>query len=369
MKLVNVGEMMLRYLTIRGYKSIKDTRLVLNPFNVMIGANGAGKSNLISLFHLIDRVVENSLELYVGQCGGADTILHFGQKVTGKMSVILDFGGEGYRFSLVPAHDNGLVFSQEEYFYREAGTGKPCTVPLGKGYKEARIRDAAQEDKGEPAAHIVEMIKNQGIYHFHDTGDTSAIKQLCNINDNAFLKPDASNLAAYLFLLQKLHPRHYRKIIDTIRLAAPFFNEFKLRPHPFNDQFIRLEWSEKGTSAYFNAHSLSDGTLRFICLATLLLQPQLPSTILIDEPELGLHPYAITLLAALLKKVTAKTQVIIATQSAGLVNQLSPEDIIVVEREERQSIFKHLDKDDIENWLEEYGLGDLWEKNIIGGRP
>jgi predicted ATPase len=330
---------MLKYLTIKGYKSIRDIRLTLNPFNVMIGANGAGKSNIISLFHLIDRIVENSLQLYVGQCGGADAILHF--------------GGDGYGFSLVPTRDNGLIFSQEEYFYREADTGKPCTVSLGSGYKEAKIRDAAQENKGEPAALILEMIKNQGIYHFHDTGDTAAMKQLCNIDDNASLKPDAANLAAYLFLLQQLHPGHYRKIIDTIRLAAPFFNEFKLRPHPFNDRFIRLEWSEKGTSAYFNAHSLSDGTLRFICLATLLLQPQLPSSILIDEPELGLHPYAITLLAALLKKASIKTQIIIATQSASLVNQLSPEDIMVVEREERQSIFKHLNKDEIENWLEE----------------
>jgi len=367
---------MLNCINIQGYKSIKDIDLELRSLNVFIGANGAGKSNFISLFYLIDRMVENSLQLYVGQSGGADSLLYFGQKVTDRMSVKLDFGENGYEFSLVPARNDRLIFAGEEYSYREAGNNQAGTVSLGNGQKEALLLDEAEKTPDSPAAHVLETIKNRRIYHFHDTGDSAKMKQFCNINDNFFLKTDASNLAAYLFLLRETHSANYKKIVETIRLAAPFFYDFNLRPSPLNNQLIQLEWREKGAHTYFNAHSLSDGTLRFICLATLLLQPDLPSTILLDEPELGLHPYAITLLAALLKKAAGKTQVIVATQSVTLVNQLNPEDIIVVDRQvdrqgrqESQSVFRHLDKEDISNWLDEYGLGDLWEKNIFGGRP
>lgn len=152
-------------------------------------------------------------------------------------------------------------------------------------------------------------------------------------------------------------------------MVAPFFRDFNLKPNLLNPDKIQLEWREVSADTYFNANSLSDGTLRFICLATLLLQPTLPSTILIDEPELGLHPYAITILAGLLKSAATKTQVIVSTQSVPLVNQLSPEDIIVVDREDNQSVFKRLDQQNVEEWLEDYGLGELWEKNILGGRP
>ena len=363
---------MLNCINIKGYKSIKDIDLELRSLNVFIGANGAGKSNFISLFYLIDRIVDKSLQLYVGQSGGADSLLYFGQKVTDRMSVKLDFREKGYEFTLVPTRDDRLIFADEDYFSREAGDSRPGIVSLGNGQKEALLLDEAEKNPDSPAGQVLEMVKNRRIYHFHDTGDSAKMKQFCNINDNFYLKPDASNLAAYLFLLQETHTANYKKIVETIRLAAPFFNDLNLRPSPLNNQLIQLEWREKGAHTYFNAHSLSDGTLRFICLATLLLQPHLPATILLDEPELGLHPYAITLLAALLKKAARKTQVIVATQSVTLVNQLSPDDIIVVDRKNRQesqSVFEHLDKENVSNWLDEYGLGDMWEKNIFGGRP
>jgi predicted ATPase len=183
------------------------------------------------------------------------------------------------------------------------------------------------------------------------------------------LRSNASNLAAFLFLLQGQHPEHYREIVRTVRLVAPFFDDFALRPRPLNPNKIQLEWREKGSDSYFGANYLSDGTLRFMCLATLLLQPDLPATVLIDEPELGLHPYAITVLASLLRSAAQQTQVIVSTQSVPLVNQFRPEDVIVVDREDRQSVFRRLTQADLESWLDEYGLGDLWEKNLLGGRP
>jgi predicted ATPase len=117
---------------------------------------------------------------------------------------------------------------------------------------------------------------------------------------------------------------------------------------------------------------LSDGTLRFICLTTLLLQPKslLPDTLLIDEPELGLHPFAINLLADMLQEAAESKQVIVSTQSVELLNAFQPEDVVVVQREEDASVFKRLDKAALSDWLaDDYSLGELWKRNILGGRP
>lgn len=151
-----------------------------------------------------------------------------------------------------------------------------------------------------------------------------------------------------------------------VRLAAPFFDDFKLRPVPTNPELIQLEWLQKDSDYFFRASQLSDGTPRFICLATALLQPSLPSTVLFDEPELGLHPYALTLLASLFQQAK---QVIVSTQSAPLLSEFSPEDVIIVERAQGQSTFRRLESSDLIEWLESYTLGELWQKNVLGGRP
>ena len=212
-------------------------------------------------------------------------------------------------------------------------------------------------------------MKSWHVYHFHDTSATAKIKFPGDIEDNVELRDDASNLAAFLYLLRERHPAHYQKIVRSIQLVAPFFDNFDLKPSRLNPEKIRLEWREKGSDAYFNAHALSDGTLRFMCLATLLQMPDPPATILIDEPELGLHPYAITLLAALLRSAATHTQVIVSTQSVTLVNQFKPDDLVVVERQDNQSVFRRPDAQALAEWLEDYSVGELWEKNLLGGRP
>jgi len=217
----------------------------------------------------------------------------------------------------------------------------------------------------------LKALQSWQVYHFHDTSEAAKVKQLGDIHDNLFLRPDASNLAAYLYMLRETEPEYYRNIVETIRMAAPFFGDFVLRPSPFNPEKIRLEWQERGSDVLFGPHALSDGTLRFICLTTLFLQPpdRLPATIVLDEPELGLHPYAIKLLADMVRSASEHTQVILATQSVTLVNQFSPEDILVVDRVQGETVFRHLSEEEIASWLEDYGLGDLWEKNLLGGRP
>ena len=208
-------------------------------------------------------------------------------------------------------------------------------------------------------------------YHFHDTGFASPLKKTADVHDNRHLRPDGSNLAAFLYLLSKKHENSYTQIQRTVHLVAPFFDDFILRPLALNEDKIRLEWRHVGSDAYFDATSLSDGTLRFIALTTLLLQPVSlrPNLILLDEPELGLHPYAITLLASLLKQAAVESQVIIATQSPTLVDHFNPEDVLVAERVNGATELRRLDGEALRVWLEDYSLGQLWEKNELGGRP
>jgi predicted ATPase len=141
---------------------------------------------------------------------------------------------------------------------------------------------------------------------------------------------------------------------------------------PEDTDMIRLEWLQKGSDYPFLARQLSDGTLRFICLAAVLVPNNFvySPTVLFDEPELGLHPYALTLLASLFEQLARQNrQVIVSTQSAQLLNEFSPEDVIVVERTQGESVFRRLDSAQLSGWLEDYTLGDLWQKNVLGGRP
>jgi predicted ATPase len=348
---------------VAGFKSIRDQSLKLGGLNVLIGANGAGKSNFIGVFRLLNEIVNENLQLFVGRSGGADRFLYFGSKTTEQITIDLSFDQNAYHCTLVPAAPDALVFGEEKFSYQRPGYSRPYKVSLGAGHRETRLlQEAGQLGRGSIAHHVI-------VYHFHDTSASARIKQTGDIADNVALRTDAGNLAAFLYRLQETDSSAFRNIVDTVQLAAPFLGGLDLRPDRLNPEKIRLEWHEKGTDTYFDAHDLSDGTLRFLCLATLLLQPSPPTTILIDEPELGLHPYAITLLADLLCNATERAQVVVSTQSVTLVNQLSPEDVIVVDREGSESVFRRPSSADLGNWLDGYSLGELWEKNVLGGRP
>jgi predicted ATPase len=132
-----------------------------------------------------------------------------------------------------------------------------------------------------------------------------------------------------------------------------------------------LQWRERRTDAIFSSYQASDGTLRAMALVALLLRPEteLPDIIILDEPELGLHPYAMNIIAGLIQSISHRTQIIIATQSPFLIDCFQPEDIIVVERKNRESIFHRLEPEKLQDWLEDYSLSELWHKNVIGGRP
>lgn len=344
-------------LQIKGFKSIQSLDIELKPMNVLIGSNGSGKSNFVSYFRMLSRLIEGRLATWVNQQGGADRILTFGVKNTDKLYSKINFQQNVYSFELLPTIDDRLIFEYES----------ADDLSLYDGLSESGLVIAGEFIDG----FWKETIANWRIYHFHDTSDTAGMKRKGAVHDNKYLRPDASNLAAFLYRLKHEHTEYYEAIIDTIRLAIPFFDDFVLEPKalPTEEMQIRLLWRQANSDYELWPSQLSDGSIRFICLVTALMQPEPPSTIIFDEPELGLHPYAITLLGALFRRASERMQVIISTQSVALLNQFNLDEVITVDRQDGYSIFKRLDEKQFSAWLDEYTIGELWEKNLLGGRP
>jgi predicted ATPase len=360
-------------ITVRGFKSIASIdQLRLDSINVVIGPNGSGKSNFIGVFSFLHEVRAGHLADYVLKAGGADKLLHFGSSRTETIQIDISFaeGTNRYEITLGPTGADQLYpVSETVYFWDKARYPRPYSEGLSARGAEAGISDATQ--RSTIAAYVRSHLDRWRLYHFHDTSSTSPMKKTADVNDNRYLRSDGSNLAAFLYYLRQKHELSYLLIRRTVQQVAPFFDDFVLEPQRLNPEKIRLEWRHKESDAYFDASALSDGTLRFIAQATLFLQPDeyRPSVILVDEPELGLHPYAITMLASLVKQASVKTQVIVSTQSALLLDHFQPEDVLVAERVNGGTQFTRLESERLGAWLQDYSLGQLWEKNELGGRP
>lgn len=351
-------------LIIKGYKSIKELDIKLRGINILIGSNGSGKSNLLSFFDLLKQINNRNLREYVS-LKGVDTFLHKGSKVTEEIYTHLYFPGtNGYSFELKKG-DTGLIFTKEGMWY---GNNPYVTNPIDIASFDNESRLKFQ---GKPrATYIRNYLSELTKYHFHDTGENSPFNMESNIDkDKFFLYEKGNNLAAFLFGIQNDHVKSYHLIVKTIQSIAPYFSDFFLRPE--HNGNIKLRWTSKYSSAIYGVNDLSDGTIRFIALTVLFLQPNLPQTIIIDEPELGLHPSAIAKLSGLIKAVARKKcQVILATQSTDLISHFEPEDIITVDQIEGESQFNRLKSEDLTLWLEDYTIDDLWKRNIItGGHP
>lgn len=375
----------LKSLSIKGFKSIKELNdFEIKPINILIGGNGAGKSNLIDFFRMIRAMLElplpelstSNLSMYLGNYGGFTEFLYNGPAHTKEISVKLLFGSNGYHFTLAHTASEGYVFSEEKGYYE--GDFANTWKNYGSGHKSPKL--LIQKDMpGKTANHgiayyIYESIKSWCIYHFHNSSkETAKMRQYAIIQDNSYLRFDGSNIAPFLLHLrnERDHDDRYDKIINAIRLVAPFFNDFLLtvQSYPDGSEKVRLDWLQQGSDYPMQPYHLSDGTIRFICLATALLQPTVPSMIIIDEPELGLHPEAIYIFSELVHSASKDSQILISTQSPFLIDQFNLEDIVVVNKENGESIFKRLNLEEFNNWLSDYSLSELWEKGIIKGKP
>lgn len=357
------------HITVEGYASIRSARVEIGDVTVLVGANGAGKSNFIAVLDLLGRIVEERLALEVGLRGGASALLYAGPGKTDRIRLFIEASGEtpgtenSYEALLVPAANDELIFEREVVYFRDQKTHQnPFNRVLGSGGRESKLRETSGV-----SSHVLDILTGCRVFHFQDTSRNAPVKRVALASDNLALHPDAKNLAPFLLRLREQSPGHYKRILSAIRMNAPFFRDFVLVDD--GNGYVRLRWTQVDVDTVFPAEALSDGTLRYICLATLLLQPDPPALIALDEPELGLHPFAIRQLADLIKSIATRTQVVIATQSVTLLNQFDVSDLVVVNRMEGRSVFERPDEDRLREWLDDYSLGELWEKNVLGGRP
>lgn len=372
----------LKRLSLEGYKSFRDAEVSFGGITVLLGANGAGKSNLVSFFRMLGFLGTGALQEFIGRVGQSNSLLFGGRRRTPQLRAEIEFVGSHdatddrwtttYHMRLGDAAPDTLIFLAERATYHGAGFLEPQQVELGAGHRESRLREKGLE--GDPTCRtLLGFLSGCRAYQFHDTSPEANIRKSRYIGDAAYLRDDGGNLAPYLYALQNTRPDSYRRIVDAVHLVFPAFGDFHLAPSATDSRRILLDWREKGRSDYlYGPHQLSDGTLRFMALATLLLQPpeKLPGVIVLDEPELGLHPYAISVLAGMVRSVATRVQVVLATQSPRLVDEFEPGDIAVLEvKGDEGTRCRQLDPDALEDWLEDYSLGELWEKNHFGGRP
>jgi predicted ATPase len=358
--------------TIQGFKSIKNFQdFEPGRLNILIGPNGAGKSNFITFFKFLSWMLnsDGKLREHVAYLGGANDILHDGADKTKTIDAHLEIetgtGINEYKFSLMFTKPDNLVFREE--LYRYSAHNKPSRArwaDCGVGHTEARL---PLKESG-TANTILALLRKLIVYQFHNTSDTAAMRLKWTISDGRWLKENGQNLASFLYRLQTTEKDYYIRIVKYLRLLLPFFDDFE-----FYEEFgqVLLRWKEKGTPKIFNAGQASDGMLRTIALVSLLAQPprDLPAVLFLDEPELGLHPSAIDAIAGLIKAASGHCQVFVATQSVSLVNQFDLNNIVVIERTGRDSHYIRPDAEKLQIYLDEYTTGQLWEKNIIGGRP
>ena len=373
---------------IRGFRSLADIQVKLPGVPgtpkpaVLIGANGSGKSNFIHFFEMLSWMLKSRrLGEFIEKYGGADDQLYGGNRLTSRMEAEVALrtanGRNDYRFALAYAHPDRFFFSEESFRFNSNDSFFSTEAPwqyLESGYREAKIVEAAQS--GEPpgvnrttASVIVSLLRNCATFQFHDTSDDSNFKKSWDSSENAQLRSNGGNLAAVLYRLEHEDIKRYELICRHISRVLPVFDRFAIDQ---NYGKVSLRWKAKWTEKTFGAHLTSDGSLRFFALVTLLSLPSemLPDVILLDEPELGLHPAAVTLIGGMIKSLAQERQVIIATQSPLLVDSFDLDEIIVLELQEGRTEFRKLDPDHYQHWLDDnFSPGDLWRKNLIGGRP
>ncbi|MDR0988576.1 MAG: AAA family ATPase [Prevotellaceae bacterium] len=366
----------LKQIRISGFKSISPRcplSIDFSNINVLLGANGSGKSNIISFFKMVSFMMSGSFQSFVEKAGTSQLFLYYGSKQTHVIKAQLvfenDTASDQYNFELTNATPDRLIIKSEEVSYWIKGNYRNLTLPLEVNFKESAL---TQRTSNQTLLTIRKILTNVKVYQFHDSSLESSIRQSCHKDYSPYLQSEGNNLAAFLYRLKTDYPINYNQIVSYVRQIMPQFNDFYLEP---NDKgYVMLKWTDRSPNDYVMLPAqFSDGTIRFIALATLLLQPQntMPNVIIIDEPELGLHPFAITQLSEMIKEASMHTQVIIATQSPGLVDEFEAHQITIVERDEEQdtTIARQLNAKELADWLENYSLGELWDKNVLGGRP
>jgi predicted ATPase len=366
----------IKSVSIRGFKSIENLdNFEPGRINLLIGPNGAGKSNFISFFRMLSWAANSSgqFQRHLNDMGGAGKVLFDGPAMTrdivARIGIENEKGLNEYALHLAFKPEDTLVFWEEKLRFSsnqrdtKAETWHVLTDSASGGRSESNITTSSNKT----AFVMLRLLSRVVVYQFHDTTSRAAIRGAWATDDGRWLKENAANLGSFLYRLSQQHPAHYRRIIHILSDLLPFFENFDL----YDEQGrVTLRWREHDSQQVFSATQASDGMIRLVALVALLAQPpeDLPDVVFIDEPELGLHPAALQVLGGLIRKASHRTQFFISTQSENLINEFDPEQVIVVERNDRTSVFQRLDPQELAVWLEDYTLGQLVSQNVMGGR-
>jgi predicted ATPase len=319
------GSRFLKSIRVKGYKLFDDFSLELDRYNFITGPNGSGKSAFLSIFGMLHHLAVGDFQLYVERQGGAAEILHGGLQKTREIEIEVWFVDEstmnrdGYAVKLFLDH-NRLLIAEEVLLYQDKGQTNITREVISKyPHTESELGKWYRVNKNKKC-YVYQDFLSSIVYHFCDTGWTSRIKGSVDINQVDRLWWDGGNVAAYLYYLQRTYPEAYQEIANTVREVFEGFAGFHLVPDQrVNSPRVRLNWIGQDNRIH-PPESLSDGTLRFICLSTLLLQPLeiIPSVILIDEPEIGLSLSAQEVLGEMIKNASKHGTLVIATHSEVL---------------------------------------------------
>lgn len=388
----------LSHLHVTGFRSFLDQEIELRNLNVLIGSNGSGKSSLLDLFEILSRAGQQQLNNAIAERGGIDAVLTWDKPTA--LFVLMRFAPTGFFIEETHGVDFELLATKQGIGYRivrEIVTKLPALRVLemtdGRGTAQnmltggsglqsppnggeltlAQIRDAQSYPTPDK---VRRYLSNIAVYRGFDTYTGAPIRDAAFIGTQyADLPPTrlmdgGDNLTSVLYLM-KNDPKYqdaFEEYESALRRAFPAFQELRFPPAGGQGKTI-LSWKVSTTKRLVEASVLSDGMLRFMCLLAALYDPEPPSLLCIDEPEAGLHPQLLRLLASVIRGASERIQIIITTHSADLLSYLkTPEAVMVVESKNGISELQRLDEERLKGWLEEYTLGELWEQGELGGR-
>jgi predicted ATPase len=391
---------MITSLTIKGYRSLKDVTIPLGPLNVMIGPNGGGKTNIMDVLALLQEAATGSLSDAIDRRGPIRSLLFAGGAKSIEVAVEISLppgfrralrsGAQKtlrYAVTLAPA-GGGYYVKSERMWSDDVRKALGFPVFAGRGVLARATQTAAKTFLAEHQMTPAELALSRPdsvlspvarlrltflkkvlgravcVYGLPDTRTDAPMRQPQVARMESVLKRDSSNLPAVLQLIsQSDRYEHMYEDIES-ELRAGFPQEFRGLKFPSSggDGRIAMRWREKAfPDRSFDAYEISDGTINFVRLATLLAGSTTPQVVCIDEPEVGLHPRLIRLVAEMLQANAGPRQFIVATHSPALVDKLNPEEVLVVEKTEGATQVRRLDPDDLKHWLDKFSLGELWQ--------
>jgi len=379
----------MRYLQIqiKGYRVLADVTLDLHPLTVMIGPNGCGKTSLLEIFQLLKEAAQGRLAEAISNLGGLTTLLTHTSDAPSRLEIVLKVDIDSprspepmsYHFALEPGPQGmGYMSVLERLWQLEPNVGPhryiDSKTPAGTELKLAKwpLRDAGLFVKTEAEPEVLRDTLTNTLYlGFLDVSSRAPARLPQTLTPATYPGKNGESLFPALYNMResKASRSSYERIEETLSLAFPGFDHLEL-PVVGGGQ-ITLAWYDKDLTVPLYPNQLSEGTLRFLWLATTLLSPEPPPLILIDEPEVSLHPELLQILAALLRDASARTQLLIATHASDLIRWLRPDAVVVIDKENGKSTFTWANDPalDLEEWLKEYTLADLWYMGNLGGRP